>query len=337
MDGTAGDTAFERREPAPAWQTWLETAAIPAALLAAGALLDRGDPFLLRRGFSWLALAPLLVGLRYGSVPALACAAAQALALAASWRLVGLPHASASEIALGWLVAGFAAGRFRDAWSRRGRQLEAQADRLGLRLDVLARAYRALEASHEELQRGAPGRPACLRDALAALRRELIEGIDAGALGAAGGRILALFSRHALVRAATLHAVDEDRRPGPAICSLGNHRGAGDDPLVLQAARLGEVVSLRDARHARGALAAVPLVDSAGRVHAVVAIHDLPFVAFHAESLELLAVLGGHIGDLFSRTPPPALRAHPSFRAAGPTRRSSPGYVEEAERLEEAS
>jgi hypothetical protein len=44
----------------------------------------------------------------------------------------------------------------------------------------------------------------------------------------------------------------------------------------------------------------VPLVDVEGRVHAVVAVCDVPFVAFNVETLELLAALGGHLGDFLS-------------------------------------
>lgn len=313
---TANGNAFERREPAPAWQAWVETAALAAALVAVGALLDRRDPFLLRRGFSWLALAPLLAGLRYGSIAALGCGAIQALALAAAWRWGGMSApGSVPEMALGWLVVGLVAGKFRDAWLRRGRQLEAFGDHLRLRLEGLGRAYHALKASHDRLQLGSPGRPASLRDGLEAFRRELVERIDAEPLGAVGGHVLALFSAHAFVRAATLHAVDRDGRPGPAIASLGAGGGAGDDPLVRHAARLKEVVSVRDGGEESQVLAAVPLVDVEGQVHAVVAIRDMPFVALHGEALELLALLGGHVGDAIGGALAPALRAQRFFRS----------------------
>ena len=313
---TANGIAFERREPAPAWQAWVETAALAAALVAVGALVDRRDPFLLHRGFSWLALAPLLAGLRYGSVAGMACGAFQALALAAAWRWGGMSvPGSVPETVLGWLVVGLVAGEFRDAWLRRGRHLEALADDLRLRLEGLGRAYQVLKASHDRLQLGAPGRPTSLRDALEALRRELIERIDGEPLGAVGGRILALLSAHAFVRAATLHAVDRDGLPGPAIASLGTGRGGEDDPLVRYAARLGEVVSIRDAGEESPVLAAVPLADVEGQVHAVVAVRDMPFVALHDEALELLALLGGHVGDVLSHALAPALQAQRFFRS----------------------
>src|ERR1700694_4752915 len=95
----------ERREPVPAWQAWLETVALVAALVAVGFLLDRRDPFLLQRRFSWLILAPLPAGLPDGSARRLACGPLQASALliASRLHLTKVPD-SVMEIVLGWLV-----------------------------------------------------------------------------------------------------------------------------------------------------------------------------------------------------------------------------------------
>lgn len=316
MRSTTREYAPERREPAPAWQAWLETAALPVALVAAGVILDGRDPFLLRRGFSWLAFAPLLAALRYGSIQGLACGAIQALALAVAWRWGGVPvPGSAPETVLGWLATGLVAGAFADGWSRRGGRLEVLADQRRLRLDGLARAYHALEASYQRLRRGAPGRPPCLREALDAFRGDLADLPDRNPLGAAGDRILALFSAHAFVRSATLHPVERDGHPGPALARLGTGGDPADDPLVRGAARLGEVLSVRDQPEGSLVLAAVPLVDVEGQVHAVVAIRDLPFVTLHDETLQLLALLGGHVGDAISQALVPALRSRRFFRS----------------------
>lgn len=310
-----GRDAGPERVPAPAWQAWVETAGLTAGFLAVGAILDRQDPFFLRHGFPWLALAPLLAGLRYGSSHGMACGALQMAALGVAWRWgrMALPG-SVAEIGLGWLMAGLIAGEFRNSWLRRGRRLEATVDHLRLRLEGLGRAHRALKVSHDRLQGGGPGRPASLRDALEAFRRELFDLPDGGSLASLGGRILTLFSQHAFVRAATLHQVD-DGNLGPAIATLGGAAGSEEDPLAREAARLGEVVSVAEQGEWRGALAAVPLVDVEGRVHAVVAIRDLPFVALHAETLELLGVLGGHIGDIVTHALGPVWRGRARRKA----------------------
>jgi hypothetical protein len=306
----ANDNGPEHREPPAAWQAWVETLALVVALIGLGALIDPRDPFLLRRGFSWLTLAPLLAGLQYGSTRGLAAGAVQALALAIADKsgITAVPDPVA-EIVLGWLIAGLLAGEFHDAWVRRAVQLESLGDHLGSRLESLGRSYLALKISHDRLQRAAHSRQDTFRHALAALQRELEERTEGVSLESIADRILALFSEHAFVRAATLHPVDRKGRPGPAVARLGGAGEADQDPLVRKAARTGITVSIRDAGDDATVLAAIPLVDVSCRTHAVVAVRDMPFLALQADTLELLAVLGGRLGETLSRTRPRPGRA----------------------------
>jgi hypothetical protein len=155
------------------------------------------------------------------------------------------------------------------------------------------------------------------------------------AIGEGGERILALLRAHAAVRAASLHLVDAAGRVGPAVAMLGLEAAPADDPLLREAVRRGEVVSVRDLPLAVTALVAVPLVDVSGRVHAVVAVHDLPFLFLHHDTLTLFAVLGGHLGDLMARTLARPIDAHASrafctsvSRALGEARRHAvPGAL----------
>jgi hypothetical protein len=102
------------------------------------------------------------------------------------------------------------------------------------------------------------------------------------------------------VRAATLHLVDAGGRAGPAVATLGTAPTCDDDPLIRDAVRFGEVVSVRDLPGCSGTLVAIPLADVAGRVHAVVAVHELPFLSLHQDTLTLFAVLGGRLGDVMA-------------------------------------
>jgi hypothetical protein len=306
----------ERSRCAPAWQPWLETAVLCGLALAAGALATGRYPAAACRGLAWIALAPTLAGLRYGATHGVVCGAVLAgvmlVAAPRGWAPAG---ASLAEIGLGWLVAGLVTGQFRDAWARRLRQSEGEASEMRERLGGLARSYHALKASHDRLQRETPGCPATLRDALEAFQRELGGWPRDGGVEDLGRRILALFQDHAAVRAATLHLTDRHGDAGPAVATLGAvgeelAAGGGErDPLVREAVRLGEVVSVRDLPTARDVVAAVPLVDVAGRVHAVVAVRDLPFLELQPDTLTLMAVLGAQAGDALARAPLPALQA----------------------------
>jgi hypothetical protein len=302
------DTATETRAPVPAWLAWLETTGLVALAIAVGALVDRSDPFLVRRGFSWLALAPVLAGLQHGSTRGLGGAALQALALTVAWRsgLTAMPEAPA-ETVLGWLIAGLAAGEFRDHWLRRIGHLGGTCEHFRRRLESLGRAYLALKISHDRLQRSAPAAGPSLREALCSLRNDVAARCIAPHLEALGDRILALFADHAFVRAATLHPVDRKGRPARAMATLGAATDPHEDALVRKAARTGLTVSIREGGEG-SVLVAVPLIDLSCRAHAVVAVQDIPFLDLNTETLELLAVLGGRIGEVIAGAPAPAVR-----------------------------
>jgi hypothetical protein len=307
------NAAVDGPRPVPVWQAWLEIAVL--AVLATAAALIAG------LGLPWLALAPLLVGLRYGSGPGVACAAAQVVALlvAARWRFA--VDGPGGQAILGWLIAGLVPGQFRDAWTRRFHRVETDARDARQRLRGLARAYHLMAASHDQLQRDIPGSPSSLRDALEAFAREVevletIESPDTAAIEPLAERILAMFRAHASVRAATLHLVDANGCVGPAVAVLGAASTRDDDSMIRQAVRLGEVLSVRDLPGSVGTLVAIPLGDITGRVHAVVAVHELPFLSLHQDTLTLFAVLGGHLGDVMAR----ACNASRAVALAQPTR-----------------
>jgi hypothetical protein len=285
--------AADTPRTAPTWQAWLEVAALAGLVTAAHMICGLGAP--------WLAVAPLLAGLRYGSSRGVVCAALQVAALAAVAHWQVAVDAPTGQAILGWLIAGLVPGQFCDAWTRRLRGLEIRVGDASLRLASLARAYHLVVASHERLARENPSSPSSLREALEALARESVESPGAHAIDALGGRILELFRVHAAVRAATLHLVDAHGRVAQAVATLGAETACHDDPLLREAVRSGEVVSVRDVPAAVTALVAVPLADVRGRVHAVVAVHELPFLVLHQDTLTLLAVLGGHLGDLLVR------------------------------------
>ncbi len=297
---------------APSRASWLETTVISSVALAASVWVGPSP---------YLALAPLLAGARYGAWHGLVCGLCLTLAFTVALGVVAFPTDTGAGIAsLAWLVAGAIPGAFRDVWARRARSLEAASHFQRMRLESLGRAYHALRASHDRLQRLLPGQPSSLREALQSLRESLVDA-PCETPDAFARRVLDLLRDHVGVRAATWHPVDDARRATFAIASLGTEGRVSQDALIEHAAAHGEVVSVRDLSvFNRGStVVAVPLVDIEGKVHAVVAVRELPFVSLHEDTLSLFAVLGGHVGDLLSlrRTLPVEAAASPQWHFCG--------------------
>jgi hypothetical protein len=306
-----GRDVSEQTVAPPRWKVAAETAVLTAAVPALGLALTPQDPFFLGARFPWLELAPLLVGLRHGAAPGILAAGLLSLGV----LLAGGPRATPIDDfpvhhGLALLVAGLLAGEFADLWSRRQRRLTTLIDYHRARLRAFSRSFQVLKASHDMLQQEVSANPQSLRDVLAALRAQLGPGAggELPLVGPAGEGILALFSEFGRIQMATLFPVDaQGELRVEAAARLGEgFRVDPSDPMIDEALRTRRLVSVgaefRGREQETVLLAAVPIVDVSERVWAVVAVEEMLFTALQAETLNLLAVLAGRVGDLLAST-----------------------------------
>jgi polysaccharide biosynthesis protein PelD len=303
----AAEPDIEARPP-PVWLAALETGAVTIGTVMLGYWLRPDDPFFIDSTFTWSALGPLLMGLRYGFAHGFGCALGIIVLLVAAWRRQWVPIPDfPSQYAVGLLVAGMLAGEFADVWIRRVRRQSVMSNFRRLRLDEFARAYHVLKVSHDALEQKVAGGTQNLREALQTLRRQLLAAKQPGRpLLGIENAILALFSHYGWVQTAALFSVDEKRRveATPAATMGKADKISPSDPLVEQALDRNALCSVRPEMSPteRGTelLAVIPFADSRGRMWAVLAVREMLFVAFHADNLKLLAVLGGHVGDILA-------------------------------------
>jgi hypothetical protein len=302
----AAEPEFDALRAPPPWLAAVETGAVTVGTTLIGYWLRPRDPFFLH-GFTWSVMAPIVMGLRYGFAHGFGCALGLIMLMAAAWRRDLVPMTEfPSQFAVGILMAGMVAGEFADVWMRRVRRGAVISDFRRLRLEEFARAYHLLKVSHDTLEHRVAGSTQNLREALQTLRRQLLAAKDSTKpLLGLENLIVALFAQYGWIQRAALFAVDEQRALAPTpTARLGEVQPSPSDPLLAMAVNKGELVSVRPEMSAaeRGTelLAAVPIIDARGRLWAVLAVREMLFVAFQADNLKLLAVLGGHIGDILA-------------------------------------
>lgn len=303
------DNELDERRPRPRL-AWLETTLVTLALPTAGHFFDARDPFLLRAPFSWLALAPLLTGLRYGFAHGFGAALGLVVALSAAWRAGALGVASyPAQLAVGLLVTGMLAGEFNDAWTRRLGRLDAINAYRRMRLTEFTRSYHLLKVSHDRIEQMLAGSTQNLREAITTMRRELLGGYrQTPPLFGLEKLIVGVFANYGWVQVASLYVVADGALVSPAVADVGRPvEVAPGDALVALALDTGELASVRPevpaAERNTSLLAAIPITDAYGRVWAVLCVENMLFIAFHEENLALLSILGGHIGDLLATGP----------------------------------
>jgi hypothetical protein len=252
------------------------------------------DPLWIESPFPWAALAPLMSGLRHGFAQGMGSALLLTLALGL-WSRLGLAPGGAfpSVLSVGLLLTGMIAGEFCDAWGRRLHRLAARESYSRLRLEEFSRAYHLLRASHARLEQDLIG-SVSLRTALERLRR-------LSALGARAQRVaqeaLTLLAEFVPLDAAALYEV-APRRSLRELHHLGPLVEVAGDPLVEAALRSGQLHYADDDGAQGPLLAAVPLKDSGGTLRGLLTVHHGAPEAVSRERLELLALIGGHLGDL---------------------------------------
>ena len=294
----------------PLW-AWLETVFICAVFVLVGWWIDPADPFFLDAPFPWLLLAPLLPALRYGFSHGFVAALLLVglMALAREWN-GGEGQPFPAQFSIGMIILAMLSGEFSDMWTRRYLQQQVINDYQRMRLDEFTRNYHLLKVSHDRLEHRLAASGNSLRGALLDLRRMLQErapGRDA--LAEVASHICGLFAGFGWIQVAGLYEVRGEHIVVRPLAALGDP-GAVDpfDPMVRRALAERRVISLREELMAseqaleEDLLAVVPLVDVNRHVWALLVIREMPFVALHLDNLRLLAVLGGHIGDILSTT-----------------------------------
>ena len=298
--------------PASPSLAWLETFAITIALPLLGLWLTPQDALYVYAHFPWLIMAPLLAGIRYGFVYGFTSALALILGIAVAWRwqLLPIEHFPV-EYSLGLLIVGMLSGEFCDTWIRRTRRLAAAGDYQRIRSDEFTRAYHLLKVSHDHLEHRQAASTQSLRGSLYSMRRHLLEAkMGKAPLNELGHLMLSIFSNYGHLHVASLYAVNVDGNiVAPALASLGASPVISiADPLLVESLRTGQMTSVRahlpatqeEDDHRTNLLAAIPIVGVSGHIWAVVAVHEMPFMTFHEDNLKLLAVLGGHMGDILA-------------------------------------
>jgi hypothetical protein len=286
----------------------LETLAMVIGLPVLGYWIRPADPLFVHAGFPWLILAGLLPALRYGFAHGFFSALVLNgyLGAAAHFHILGVEHFPL-EYGIGILLCSMLAGEFTDLWTKRIDQQHIVNDYQHMRLEEFTRSYHLLKVSHDRMEHRLAAGTVSLREALMGLRRRLMQSRGCEALNLeSGGYILQLFADYVAVRVAAVYRVDPSGAivPDP-VASLGHQRYGTQHEIVRYAIQEGCLMSIRDVLEQapeahNGPLAAVPIIDVNRCVHGVVVIEDMLFLSMQEENLRLLAVIGGHVGDILS-------------------------------------
>ncbi|MHB8056760.1 MAG: PelD GGDEF domain-containing protein [Desulfuromonadaceae bacterium] len=283
-------------------ERWLETLVITAIILALGYFFNRSDPFFIKADFPWVLFAPLLIALRYGIAPGMVSIAIICILYLSMFRMGLLSGEFPTVFMLGGVLMTMICGQFNAVWSVRLRRSDQLSRHASERFEQLSRAYFMVRLSHDRLEQNLISRPVTLRDAM----------VELGAVLASHGGALNKETSLALISILVHYCSLESA----AIYLMGNNgnmqenpvadcgRGApfkADDLLLRSAIETGSA-SYQSINHlAKGDgspyLVAAPLRTSAGVIKGILLVSEMPFLALHRETLQIVGVLLAYATD----------------------------------------
>lgn len=288
-----GPTAEAQQHSISARQ-WAEAVALTAAM--AGLILWLAHIEALGGVYGMaLALVPGFVGLKHGLMPGAVASLA--------WGVAILCAGSGADVMPGFALlpvgaAALAAGQARDHFRRSRRELRQQVAEQKTQLEQLYRVYNVLRASHAQLQERLAAESWSLDSAVRAAEQQIAERDLAGAASC----LLELLATQARVGAASVYLSVNGQLPVFPTARLGAPEVDATHAMIRAAFQRGTLVMVdRNAQPEHGnehdVLVALPLITSDGRIVGVVAIHELPFVAFHDVHFALLSTLVTRLAD----------------------------------------
>lgn len=285
----------------PRLVVWLETLGLTLLIPFAGLMLNREDTFFIKAEFPWLWFGPLLVALRYGIAPALSSVSLLAL----FWFVFSLGGLLNGVFPLHFMLGGvllvLIAGQFSTTWTTRLRRSDQLSRHASERFQQLSRAYFMVRHSHDRLEQNLVSRPVTLRQAMMELRRLLADG--GGSLTRQlAGELMVILAHYCSLSSAALYVVHNGKPDTEPLAQCGKGAVCQPDDLLLRSAiESGTTAYQASNRLADGQqssyLVAAPLRTSTGHVLGVLLVSDMPFMALHRETLQILGVLLSYAAD----------------------------------------
>lgn len=280
---------------------WLETVALTLATPLAGYLFNRADPFFVQASFPWLWFGPLLVALRYGIAPALSSVAL----LVVLWFGAIFTGLIVAVFPLHFMLGGalltLIAGQFSTVWATKLRRSDLLSGHASERFEQLSRAYFVVRHSHDQLEQNLIMRPVTLRQGIMELR-----GLLAGGGGTIGRELaqelLVLLTHYCSLSSAAIYALHNGVPDTEPLAQCGRGAPLLKDDLLLRSAiesnhTAYQAANRLNSENQSSYLVAAPIRTSSGNLLGVLLVTDMPFMALHRETLQILSVLLAYSAD----------------------------------------
>ena len=283
-------------------ERWLETAAITAIVLIGGYLFNRNDPFFVHAQFPWIWFGPLLIALRYGIAPGLVSVGSICVTCLVMVRFGLTSGDFPINSMLGGVLMTLISGQFSTVWGKRLRRADQLSSHTSERFEQLSRAYFMVRLSHDRLEQNLISRPVTLRDAMLDLRNLLAR--HGGQMDSeTGAALISILVHYCSLESAAIYLADSDGQlEEEPIAQCGKGAPLVPDDLLLRSAIESGNTAYQTVNRLRRTetssyLVAAPMRTAGGSLLGLLLVSEMPFLALHRETLQILGVLLAYAAD----------------------------------------
>lgn len=252
--------------------------------------------------FFWPLLGPLLVALRYGFAKGFICTMLMTIIFVFVAKDDGVLLSFPFSLVIGLFFMVMAAGEFRDHWQRRIDKCVLEHKRMQQKLADFTKNYHLLKVSHDQLELRHVGKPVSLRAEINSLQQLALQHSERRLIHIADP-LLALLAHVGGLQVAGIYTVmNDDIELQPNALIGDKHKLVLDDPMLqdmLECKKLLSPITSHIPHRSRYQLC-IPLVDSTGKLQAVVLAETVRFFSLTPANVVLLSLIADNAADLLS-------------------------------------
>lgn len=286
------------------WGPYIEVFLITALVIGLSYLFNRNDPFCIHASFPWVWIAPVLVALRYGTLPAIFVIIVMVGAFFLFDPKVAITTSEYRYATFGGLLLTILCGEFNNAWLGAMKRFTQLNGYIQKRLDGLNRAFYLLRISHDRLEQSLISKPVTLRNTLVELKNLLV---DAGGecTQKIAEQFLHMLGQYCNMEQAGLYLYQDGKFIKDPIAHVGSKRSelVVDDPMVKECMQSESGINYYaiDQLHQKDReskyLATVLLRTCDNEICGLLVIEDLAFWSLTQEVLRTLGIISAYFAD----------------------------------------
>ncbi|SFS44592.1 PelD GGDEF domain-containing protein [Succinivibrio dextrinosolvens] len=259
--------------------------------------------------FFWPLVFVVIVALRYGFSMGFISAILSIVLTLSFFKYHGITDYFSYYQAVGMLVVNMIAGEFRDVWEERLHRNDLDYAFMKKKLSLFTQNYFMLRSSHDQLEQRMAGQVVSLRSSISELEklneRYPVLGVKQyDRITSLAPHVLKLLASIVVMEEAGIYRIEKGRIDPKPLSAIGKmaELDLKDSMLndMMESRELLSPINLYETDSALKYQLCIPLIDTAGVMHACVVVSQVKFFTLTSQNIAILNLVSAYAADMMS-------------------------------------